>query len=187
MDTAIHKSIRRHLLATLYGHYMDNPTETVEPAVFLADGALEKHSLLVNMHYLADSGLVELMRGYDHSLFAGVRITAKGIDLVENRFEFDRRFPPLPDSAEHASADLPMLIEQLQHEADICDLDGVARRALLDDVAYLRQELARPAACWRTQVIRSVLAWMSEAVAACDMPPASLPLLIRHVEEMVNF
>ncbi len=184
MNPRIHKSIRRSLLLTLYERYMANPVEMLEPGHFLADGMLEKHPLLVNMHYLADRGLVELMRGYDPSLFAAVRITARGIDLVENQFELDRQFPPHPDAAEQGAADLPMLIEQLQAEADICDLDGVARRALLDDVAYLRNEIARPAACWRLQVIRAVLGWMAEAVASCDMPPPSLPTLIRRIEAL---
>lgn len=184
MNPLIHKSIRRSLLLTLYERYMANPVEMVEPALFLEDGALEKHPLLVNMHYLADRGLVELMRGYDHSLFAAVRITAKGIDLVENQFELDSQFPPHPDTLEQGAADLPMLIERLQEEADLCDLDGVARQALLDDVACLRKEVARPAARWRLQVIRAVLGWMSESVAACDMPPTTLPTLIRRIEEL---
>jgi hypothetical protein len=186
MNALFHKSIRRSLLLTLYGRYMADPTEMVEPAAFLADGTLEKHPLLVNMHYLSDRGLVELMRGYDHSIFAAVRITAKGIDLVENQFELDRQFPPHPDTAELGAADLPMLIERLQEEADLCDLEGVARRALLDDVAYLRGEIARPAACWRLQVIRAVLGWMAESVTACDTPPSSLPLLARRIGEIIG-
>lgn len=186
MNPHFHKSIRRRLLVTLYEHYMANPAEMLEPAAFLGDGTLEKHPLLVNMHYLADRGLVELMLGYDPSVFAAVRITSKGIDLVENQFELDRQFPPHPDGAEQGAADLPLLIEQLQHEADICDLEGTARRALLDDVAYLRNEIARPAACWRLQVILSVLGWMSEAVAACDLPPPSLPVLVRRIGELTG-
>ncbi len=186
MNPLIHKSIRRTLLLTLYERYMANPVEMVEPALFLEDGTLDKHFLLVNMHYLSDRGLVELMLGYDPSTFAAVRITAKGIDLVENQFELDRQFPPHPDAAEQGAADLPMLIERLQEDVDLCDLDGVARRALLDDVAYLRNEIARPATRWRLQVVRSVLDWMSEAVAACDMPPPALPALTRRIEEIAG-
>jgi hypothetical protein len=186
MNPRIHKSIRRHLLITLYGRYMANPVEMVEPDLFLADGTLEKHPLLVNMHYLSDRGLVELMLGYDTSTFSAVRITAKGIDLVENQFELDREFPPHPDAAERGGADLPMLIELLQAEADICDLDGVARRALFDDIAYLRNEIARPAKAWRLHVIRAVLGWMAEAVAECDAPPPTLPVLTRRIGEIVG-
>jgi hypothetical protein len=186
MNPRIHKSIRRSLLLTLYERYMSDPAEMLEPEHFLAGGILEKHPLLVNMHYLSDRGLVELMLGYDASTFSAVRITARGIDLVENQFELDRQFPPHPDAAEQGAADLPMLIERLQEEADICDLDGMARRALLDDVAYLRNEIARPAACWRLHVIRSVLGWMSDAVASCDVPPPSLPTLIRRIEELTG-
>ena len=186
MNPLIHKSIRRTLLTTLYERYMADPAEMLEPAAFLADGTLGKHPLLVNMQYLADRGLVELMRGYDPSQFAAVRITANGIDLVENQFEFDRQIPPHPNAAEQGAADLPVLIEQLQHEADICDLDGVARNAFLDDVAYLRNEIARPAACWRLGVIQSVLGWMSEAVALCDTPPPTLPILARRIGELTG-
>ena len=186
MNPPHHKSIRRSLLITLYEHYMADPAEMVEPALFLADGTLEKHSLLVNMHYLSDRGLVELMLGYDHSSFAAVRITAKGIDLVENQFELDHQFPPHPDAAEQGAADLPMLIELVQAEADLCDLDGVARRALFDDIAYLRSEIARPAAAWRLHVIQAVLGWMAQTVADCDSPPPTLPVLTGRIAEIVG-
>ena len=186
MDASIHKSIRRMLLQTLYRRYMADPTEMVEPEVFLEDGTIQKHPLLVNMHYLADRGLVELMLGYDPTTFSAVRITAKGIDLVENQFELDRQFPPLPDSDERRAADLPFLIELLQAEADICDLDGTARRALFDDIAYLRSEIARPAQAWRLPVILAVLDWMGDLVAPCDSPPPSLPLLKRRIHEITG-
>jgi len=186
MTPQIHKSIRRTLLLTLYGCYMSDPLEMVEPALFLTDPAMDKQALLVNMHYLADRGLVELMLGYDTSTFSAVRINARGIDLVENRFELDRQFPPLPDAAEQDGADLPLLIERLQEEADLCDLDGTARRALLDDVAYLRNEISRPAATWRHAVLHAVLRWMSEAVADCDAPPPTIPVLVRRIHELTG-
>jgi tetrahydromethanopterin S-methyltransferase subunit B len=45
-------------------------------------------------------------------------------------------------------------------EADFAPLDGEYRQALLRDVEYLRDELARPAARWRREVITSVLDWI---------------------------
>lgn len=129
----------------------------VEPERLLPTVAGDRRDLMFNMHYLADRGLVEMMLGYRPPLFSGARITANGIDLVENRTLFDAKYPPLPDRCEAERADLPLLLAQLADEAEFCAVDGEIRRALLRDVAYLQDEAARPAARWRAGVMLAVL------------------------------
>ena len=103
---------------------------------------MSRESLIPNIHYLHDRGLVELMLGFSAPMFDGARITADGIDLVENTSEFGLRFPQSLDDEEALSAGVPVLMERLVEEADLCALDGEARRALLRDIQYLREELA---------------------------------------------
>ncbi len=169
------KSIRRRLLTILYERYLQDPLDMLTPEDFLEDGALHREDLAANMHYLHDRNLVELMMGYNPPMFAAARITADGIDLVENRFEFNLRFPPEPGEEEEDMADLPRLMEQLTAEADFSPLDGEARASLLRDVQFLRDEVARPVHRWRMPVIETVLGWIAANFAHPDETLPSLP------------
>lgn len=155
------KSIRRKVLQELYRRYLNDPLEMVEPSAF-GDLLENRRDLMANMHYLSDRKLVEMMMGYNPPMFAALRITADGIDLVENRFEFNLRFPPDPGEEEETGAGLSRLVEQLVEEADFCSLDGEARQCLLRDVQYLRDEVSRPVHRWRRHVIYAILYWLEE-------------------------
>jgi len=140
---------------------MANPLEIVPPDVFIESG-LERAELVPNAHYLADSGLIELMHGYNPSSFAGVRMAPRGIDLVENHYAFNRAFPPDLSEAEDETAAIPMLMERLVEEADLAPLDGERRKSLQSDILYLREEVARPVERWRQHVIASLLQWIED-------------------------
>jgi hypothetical protein len=160
MTTRHPKTVRRKLLRLLYETYQADPLEMLNPGEIVERSGVTRQELVPNMHYLQDRGLVELMLGYNPPLFAAARITATGIDLVENAFEFNLRFPPDLDELERGSAHVPLLIERLTQEADFAPLDGEVRQALLRDVQYLRDELARRPDRWRRDVIETVLGWM---------------------------
>ncbi|MBI2433777.1 MAG: hypothetical protein HYV26_12995 [Candidatus Hydrogenedentes bacterium] len=181
------KSIRRKLLKFLYDRYLDDPLEMLVPEDFfehLPD--ISRRELIPNIHYLGDRRYVELMMGYNPPMFAAARITATGIDLVENCFEFNLRFPPAPGHEEEAAADLPHLVERLVEEADFSPLDGEERHALLRDVQFLRDELARPVHRWRRRVIEAVLYWITGSVEnAEEILPAAVSLQQR-VREVID-
>ncbi|MBI5093245.1 MAG: hypothetical protein HZB26_12500 [Candidatus Hydrogenedentes bacterium] len=174
------KSVRRRLLTILYEHYNRDPLEMLTPEDLLEDGSVQRGDLLCNAFYLHDRGLVELMIGYNPPMFAAARITYKGIDLVENPFEFNLQFPPAPDEAEQAMAEVPFLLERLVQEADFSALDGELRRCLLRDVQYLRDELLRPVERWRKPVAKTVIGWIE---GYFDVPREALPSLF----ELKNF
>ena len=172
------KSVRRRLLTILYKRYLEDPLDMLSPEDILAHGTVERADLVANMHYLSDRGLVELLTGYNPPLFAAARITADGIDIVENRYEFNLRFPPEPGQEEKDRAEIPVLVEQLLEEAEFSPVDGEERHALIRDIQFLRDEIARPAPRWRTQVIRTVLDWIEGHIRHCDEPlDAVLPTL----------
>ncbi len=162
------------MLLILYERYLENPLDMLTPEDFLEEGAVDRESLPPAIQYLADRGLVELMTGYNPPMFATARITADGIDLVENTFEFNLRFPPAPGEIEEAYADVPLLVEKLLEEAEFAPLDGETRACLLRDVLYLRDELARPAERWRHHVIGTIIEWIEKQVGD---PTEFLPTL----------
>lgn len=143
----------------------------VEPEAFYVSPEISKQTIVPNMHYLADRKLVEMMMGYKPPMFSAVRITPEGIDLVENRFEFDRQFPGRPGGGEGAES-IPFLLERLVEEGDFVPVDGTARRQLLGDILYLREELNLPADRWRPNVVAALLDAAERA--AGEHPPRSL-------------
>jgi len=167
------RQIRRRILTILYERYFSDPLDMPGPEDLLRDG-VEREDLVPNAHYLNDRGLIELLIGYSSPLFTAARITAKGIEVVENRYQFDLMFPPEPSESEFALAEVPVLVERLIEEADFAPIDGEARHCLLRDVQYLRDELARPTSRWRYKVIEAVLEWIGEHVGGSDETLPSL-------------
>lgn len=182
-ETRHPKHVRRRMMLILYTRYQRDPLEMLSPEDFYGPDGVTREELIANIHYLADRKLVELMIGYYPPLFAAARITANGIDLVENRFLFNLRFPPEPGKLEEAYADIPLLVEQLVEEAEFATLDGEARYALLRDVQFLRDEIARPAHRWRRGVISTVLGWISASV---EKPDEELPAAKAIVEALAR-
>jgi hypothetical protein len=154
------KGVRRRLLMKLYEAYFKNPLDMLSPQDIMEDGVLTREDLLSSVYYLSDRQLIEMMIGYNPPMFAAARITAKGIDLVENHYEFNLMFPPDADEATTETVELPILVERLVEEADFSALDGEARKCLLRDVQYLRDELSRPESRWRLHVITSLIEWI---------------------------
>ena len=171
-ETRHPKYVRRRVMFIVYSRYQRDPLEMLAPEDFYGPDGVTREELVANIHYLADRKLIELMIGYHPPLFAAARITPNGIDLVENRFLFNLRFPPEPGQMDEAYAGIPLLVEQLVEEAEFATLDGEARYALLRDVQFLRDEFARPAPRWRRAVIDTVLGWI---VASVGNPEVELP------------
>lgn len=180
------KSVRRHLLTRLYERYFEEPLDMLSPQDMLEDGSVSREDLLANMYYLSDRGLVELMIGYNPPMFAAARITAKGIDLVENHYEFNLLFPVKPGEQEEDMAELPRLVERLVEEADYAPVDGEARHSLLRDVQYLRDEVARPVSRWRPEVIMTVIRWIGREVEDAEETLPSLVKIRDHLADRLG-
>jgi hypothetical protein len=168
------KSVRRLILTTLYARYQRDPLEMPGPGEFL-DLGMTRNDLVFNIHYLSDRGLVEMMMGYNPPLFTAVRLTADGIDVVENHLTFNLHYPAAPESQSDALGKLPELVEGLAAEADLSPLEWERRKVLLSDIQFLRDEVARPLSRWRRPVLESLLNWIE---SAHDSPEEVLPSLV---------
>jgi DNA-binding Lrp family transcriptional regulator len=85
--------VRRRILEILYEQFVEHPYNRTTPKEFKEQLGISLRDLNYNMIYLEDKGLVELQKPLEGSLFVGARITYRGIDLVENEYEFDIMFP----------------------------------------------------------------------------------------------
>jgi len=170
----------------LYRHYQEDPQETLTPEDILEHGTVDRKELFWNLHYLHDCGLVEMMLGFNPMYFDAARITARGIDLVENHRALDLYFPAEPDPDDQAAHNIPFMLERIVEEGDLCSLDGEARQAILQDVRYLREELSRPARRWRREVVEQIMDWLAEATAGVEEGLPTLPALRACVREILN-
>lgn len=182
MPETNHKAVRRAILELLYQTYLDDPLCMVEPEVFFQSEAINRKSIVPNMHYLADRKLVEMMMGYCPPMFSAVRITARGMDLVENRFEFNLQFPAAAREEEQGLDAIPWLLERLVEEGDFAPIDGIGRRQLLGDILYLRGELSLPRDRWRIALVRAVIEGVDDLATRSGHP---LPALAK-LAEAVN-
>jgi hypothetical protein len=79
--------VRRRLLEELYEFYKEYPAALCDSAMLMERvGVDDFHDYEWNIMYLIDASLVQ---GEVHC----ARITVKGIDLIENVPEFNKKFP----------------------------------------------------------------------------------------------
>lgn len=177
MNTIHPKAVRRRLLTILYQRYMNNPLDMLGPSDFLTEEGLSRQDLVVNIHYLHDAGLAELMVGYNPQSFNAVRITAKGVDLCEDAYRFNRRFPAGADDADFPLSEAARLVEELLAQVDLVPVDAETRRGLLQDIEYLRSELSRPAGSRRPPVLRTAAGWIGAILGENDESLSTLEAL----------
>ena len=90
-----HFIVRRKIMALLYDRFRAFPYAFTEFEAIEEVCNASGQEVNWNLVYLEKSGYLELNKTADSFplVATGAALTAKGIDLVENRTEFDRRFP----------------------------------------------------------------------------------------------
>ena len=83
--------IRRDILNYLYQDFKNSKRYT-EGEILLKTMDREKNEIYPNLHYLEGKDLVNVI--WRPSGFPVVKITASGIDLLEDESEFNQKFPP---------------------------------------------------------------------------------------------
>ncbi|MEO0216858.1 MAG: hypothetical protein ABIL14_07570, partial [candidate division WOR-3 bacterium] len=86
--------IRRKIMEMAYERFKEHPYYRITPKEFKEALNIDLKTLNFNMVYLEEKGYIELQKPLEGSLFVGARITSKGIDLVEDEYQFDITFPP---------------------------------------------------------------------------------------------
>ena len=159
-QTATPKQIRRRLLLSLYRRYLEDPLQMVTPEDILEEGQIRRNQLAANAHYLNDRGLLEMMMGYKPPLFAAVRISPKGIDLVEDYEAFNRLFPESDTNGFDTQRKTLSYVYKLAAEIEAHDLPPALRAWIMDDVKELRTLLRASPERWSAADVRTRLAWL---------------------------
>ncbi|MGD8366058.1 MAG: hypothetical protein PVG78_00335 [Desulfobacterales bacterium] len=88
--------LRRRIMEFLYERFQAFPYAFTELEAIEEACETSSRELNWNLVYLEKSGFLELAKTPDSFPYvaAGAALTARGIDLVEDENEFDRKFPP---------------------------------------------------------------------------------------------
>ena len=89
-----YKALRRCILKHLYSFFQEHPFGLEELRSIEDVCHTDKWTLNWNLVYLDQCGYIELDKSQDCPPYVScaVAITAKGIDLIENKSEFDKQF-----------------------------------------------------------------------------------------------
>lgn len=89
------KSLRRCVLEKLYQFFQEHPFGLMEIGAIEEACQTHSHVLNWNLVYLEKCGYIELDKSQDCPPYisCAASITARGVDIVENRSRFDELFP----------------------------------------------------------------------------------------------
>ncbi|MEO0137038.1 MAG: hypothetical protein ABIL39_08085 [candidate division WOR-3 bacterium] len=135
--------IRRKILEMAYEKFKEHPYYRITPREFKEALNIDLKTLNFNIVYLEEKGYIELTKPLEGSLFVGARITSKGIDLIEDEYQFDITFPVEKDtSAMQLSVfkEFNTLIARINGDEKI---SRDTREILIEEIKEIQQELKK--------------------------------------------
>jgi DNA-binding MarR family transcriptional regulator len=161
MDVSKNRVIRRKILLTLYEAYQTHPHTMLSPREVMDAAAVTHDGLLRNVFYLEERGFVECLKGFGTTLFGAAKLTAEGVDVVEDAQTLNELFPA-EDAAPTGPADeLTELFERIRIAALRAPLGQDDIDSLIEELEYLKRSLSRKTTPERMTKIETVLGWIS--------------------------
>ena len=95
MVMSSNKEIRYNILNNLYGHFHENPKSMgINRPNMMKSLNVQENLMDANMVYLKEKHLVKIM-GTMSAIWHSAKITAFGIDVIENKEKFKDKFPKI--------------------------------------------------------------------------------------------
>ncbi len=135
--------IRRKILEMVYEQFKEHPYYRITPKEFKERLNIDLKTLNFNIVYLEEKGYIELQKPLEGSLFVGARITSKGVDLVEDEYQFDITFPVDKDTSAiqiNIFKELNLLIDKINNSSE---LSNDTKELLVEEVKEIQKELKR--------------------------------------------
>ncbi|UCD06209.1 MAG: hypothetical protein JSV98_02990 [candidate division WOR-3 bacterium] len=131
--------IRRRILELLYKSYTEHPYNRITPKEFKEMLNIGLKELHFNIIYLEEKGYLELSKPLEGSVFVGARITPRGVDLVEDEYEFNVFFPEesikIPDEIFVEFENLISETSGMPH------ISKESKELILEELKFIQQEL----------------------------------------------
>jgi uncharacterized LabA/DUF88 family protein len=135
--------IRRKIMEMVYEKFKEHPYYRITPKEFKEALNIDLKTLNFNIVYLEEKGYIELQKPLEGSLFVGARITSKGIDLVEDKYQFDITFPVDRDTTTmqiNIFKEFNLLIDRINSDERIT---GETKEILVEEVKEIQMELKK--------------------------------------------
>jgi len=135
--------IRRKILQILYESFTEHPYNRITPKEFKEMLGIGLRELHFNIIYLEEKDYVELSKPLEGSVFAGARITPKGIDLVEDECEINVLFPVQCSASPISNDILKRFDSLLQETGEITDLSNDSKELVIEELKRIQTELKK--------------------------------------------
>ncbi len=135
--------IRRKILIMAYEKFKEHPYYRITPKEFKEALNIDLKTLNFNIVYLEEKGYIELQKPLEGSLFVGARITSKGVDLVEDDYQFDITFPVTSDTSAmqiNIFKEFNLLVDKVNTDEKI---SGDIKEILIEEIREIQKELKK--------------------------------------------
>lgn len=124
----------------VYERFKEHPYYRITPKEFKESLNISLKELHYNIIYLEEKGLIELQKPLEGSIFVGARITPKGVDLVEDEYQFDVMFPRSRQEKQviNISQEFNTLIKDLESLDSVSD---ESREIIREEIKEVHKEL----------------------------------------------
>ncbi|MEO0095072.1 MAG: hypothetical protein ABIL46_01805 [candidate division WOR-3 bacterium] len=135
--------IRRKILEMAYEKFKEHPYYRITPREFKEALNIDLKTLNFNIVYLEEKGYIELQKPLEGSLFVGARITSKGVDLIEDEYQFDITFPIEKDTSAmqiNIFKEFNLLIDKVNTDEKI---SSETKEILVEEIKEIQKELKK--------------------------------------------
>ncbi|KPJ70488.1 hypothetical protein AMJ52_09905 [candidate division TA06 bacterium DG_78] len=136
--------IRRKILEMLYERFKEHPYYRITPKEFREVLDIDLKKLYYNIIYLEEKGHVELQKPLEGNLFVGARITTKGIDLIEDEYQFNILYPVVQlktSTRTHFLQEFDELIKKIQ---SMDTMNNDTKELIIEEIVEIKSELKKP-------------------------------------------
>lgn len=141
--------IRRRIIEMVFERFKEHPYYRITPSEFKEVLGITLKQLYYNVAYLAEKGYLDLQTPLEGSFFVGARITAKGIDLIEDDLQFDIIFPRPEQltTPDNVMAGLALIQNSI---TIVNDIQKETKELLIEGINDLMNELSQPGPSYHT-------------------------------------
>ncbi|MCK4673048.1 hypothetical protein KAT67_03580, partial [candidate division WOR-3 bacterium] len=135
--------IRRGILKMAYERFKEHPYHRITPKELENALNIGFKELNYNIIYLEEKGFIELQKPLEGSIFVGVRISSKGIDLVEDECQFGIMFPINKEQKlmpTHIFAEFNLIIDTIESTNNI---DNDLKKLIIEEIKEIQDELKK--------------------------------------------
>ena len=163
MSVAENRVIRRKILLALYEVYQSHPQAMLSPREVMDAADVTHDGLARNIFYLEEHGLVECLKRFGTRPFGAAKLTAKGVDIVEDENKLNELVPINGDAAAGPTDELAELFERIRTDARNAPLGREDIDSLIDELEFVQKLLTRAHTDERAEKIQTILGWICDS------------------------